>query len=261
MSIKNIYLVESKNPALKKLHAQLTAKLQAAGFQTRQDFSADLVITLGGDGAMLDALRASDYREVPFIGVNAGTLGFLQEIDVEHFDQLLAAIQKNDYSLAKLPLLSYRAGSHSGLAFNEIVIERASARSANVSISVNGVVFDKFIGDGLIIATPQGSSAYAVAAGGALISEGLSAMQLVPVNPHNTVAYRSLHEPLIVDLKASITIKNLDSEFRPLHLLADGEALPEAINEVTICLSPRRVIMLRSRDYNYYRTLAQKFIK
>lgn len=250
------------NPALIENANLIAEKFSTKGFSIVDFEEADLIVVIGGDGSLLHELRKHNYPDVPFIGIHAGTLGFLQEINFDEVDRLIEAIINGETYISRLPLLRYEFETIEGLSFNEVVIERASARTAQLSIAVNGTVFDKFIGDGLIISSPQGSSAYSVAAGGALISDGVEAMQLVPINPHNTVAYRSLHAPLVLDIDATIEIRNLDPQFRPIRVLADGNDYEITSDQpITVRLSRRRAPMLRTNRYDYFDVLAKKFIK
>lgn len=261
-SIRSIFIPPVISPDHQKVATLVTEELEKQGFLLLNTIStADLVVVIGGDGSLLHALHSYGFPPTPFIGINSGTLGFLQEIEVEHFRDFVSSLKKGNYTLSRLPLLEFTAGDITGVAFNEVVIERASAQTAHLSIAVNNVVFDQFIGDGLIISTPQGSSAYALAAGGAFLSDGLAAMQLVPINPHNTVAYRSLHSPLILDIDATIEIKNRHTDHRPVRIFADGREFEASVESAHIKLSKRRATFLRGETYNYFSVLARKFIK
>lgn len=261
--IRSIFVQSPINQRLKLVQQKVIAAAQLAGIDCLEDpVQADLIVAIGGDGALLQTLRSNDYAKQPFVGIHAGTLGYLQSVGSRQIEPFMAQIAKGQYQLESLSLLKYTDGGTTGRAFNEIVVERAGPRAANLAIAVNGTIFEKFIGDGVIVATPQGSSAYAVAAGGALISNDLMAMQLVPINAHATIAYRSLQSPLVVDSKAKITITNLDARHRPWRVLADGQAIDCSHHAaLTITLSRQKIQLLRCPDYNYFATLAEKFIK
>ena len=222
----------------------------------------EAIIVVGGDGAMLHHVSKTEHLELPIIGINAGSLGFLQEAGIADIDDLVRALREDTYTIQKLPLISVRkCDEHKKhYAFNEVVMERASSRAAHLMINVNGTRFEKFIGDGILIATPQGSTAYASAAGGAAIDTKVPALQLVPLNPHDSREYHALRAPLVLAADSKIVIEPHDDAYRPVRLVTDGHTIAEGVDAFEVKMAPQPVSMLHMPGFSYIGQLARTLL-
>jgi NAD+ kinase len=147
----------------------------------------DVVLALGGDGTMLGALRLAAPHGVPVLGVNLGTLGYLTEIDATHLGGALSALAKGDYAIeARTGLaLAPRDGVGEQIAYNDVVLTRVPGHGqAALALRIDGELLVRYASDGVITATPQGSTAYAFAAGGPLVSPRAQGMIVMPDAPH-----------------------------------------------------------------------------
>jgi NAD+ kinase len=147
----------------------------------------DAVLALGGDGTMLAALRLAAPDGVPVLGVNLGTLGYLTEIDAAHLGGALFALGQGDYTVdARTGLtLAARDGAGAQIAYNDVVVSRVPGRGqAALGLRIDGELLVRYASDGVIAATPQGSTAYAFAAGGPLVSPRAQGMIVMPDAPH-----------------------------------------------------------------------------
>ena len=147
----------------------------------------DAVLALGGDGTMLGALRLAAPDGVPVLGVNLGTLGYLTEIDAAHLTGALAALGSGDYTLERRSglALAARDDMAAQIAYNDVVLTRVPGRGqAALELRIDGELLVRYASDGVIAATPQGSSAYAFAAGGPLVSPRAQGMIVMPDAPH-----------------------------------------------------------------------------
>lgn len=256
--MKRIRVLAGASNKSQKL-AKLAEKILAKDF-ILTDKKPDLLLAVGGDGTLLHYIRELDYPTTPFLGVDAGGLGFFQEIASNNIADLIPILKKNKYSLQKLPLLELKNGNqHVGYAFNEFAVERSSARAANLSLSIGGHKFEKFIGDGLIISTPQGSTAYSSAAGGAILPYDLSVFEVVPSNPHQSAIYQALRQPLILSGKTNLGVEVLESKQRPVRVVGDGHSF-EIGSSFTIGMSRKSITMLRTHEFNFYKRLSSKLI-
>ncbi|MFZ5722716.1 MAG: NAD(+) kinase [Pseudomonadota bacterium] len=175
--------------------------------------SCDLVIVVGGDGSLLAAARALSRYGVPVVGINRGNLGFLTDIMPGELELRLGAILDGDYETEKRFLLDaeVRRGQHvagSGVALNDVVIRAGdSVHMVEFELRIDGQLVHSQRADGLIIATPTGSTAYALSGGGPIMHPKLDAIVLVPMHPH-TLSSR----PIVVDgnseIKVAITSRN-----------------------------------------------------
>ena len=146
----------------------------------------DLVLAVGGDGTMLRAAQKAHAEDAPLLGINLGRLGYLPEVDLGTQDEALTRVAAGDFHLEERMML--RCASTDGtenVALNEVLIERASRfRLVRLAVKVSGEALASFSADGVIVATPTGSTAYALSAGGPLVSPRTQCIILVPVSAH-----------------------------------------------------------------------------
>jgi NAD+ kinase len=147
----------------------------------------DVVLALGGDGTMLGGLRLAAPHGVPVLGINLGRLGYLTEVDAAHLGAALAALASGDYTLEQRAglALAARDGMAAQIAYNDVVLTRVPGRGqAALELRIDGELLVRYASDGVIAATPQGSTAYAFAAGGPLVSPRAQGMIVMPDAPH-----------------------------------------------------------------------------
>ena len=147
----------------------------------------DLVVSLGGDGTVLRAVDLVGGRPVPILAVNVGVLGYLTEVEPAGVDQALERWQRGDYSIEERMLLSVTMSDRPErfLALNEVVIEKAEpGHTVRLGLRIDGVEFTTYAADGMIVATPTGSTAYSLSARGPIVSPAHRAVLVTPVSPH-----------------------------------------------------------------------------
>lgn len=252
--------LSSRVPAVEDKLAKSLEKAKISIVETGADPQA--IIVIGGDGALLHHVSKTEHPELPIVGVNAGSLGFLQEAGVADIEDLVRALREDSYTIQKLPLISVRkCDEHKKYyAFNEMVMERASSRAAHLMINIDGTRFEKFIGDGILIATPQGSTAYASAAGGAAIDTKVPALQLVPLNPHDSREYQALRAPLVLAADSKIVIEPHDDAYRPVRVVTDGHTIAEGVEAFEVRMAPHPVSMLHMPGFSYIGQLARTLL-
>jgi NAD+ kinase len=165
---------------------------------------ADLLVSMGGDGTMLRAMRLADRQRFPVLGVNLGKLGFLAEVDVPDLADALSAI--DDHRFTTEPRLAVDADLAGQVitAFNDIAFVRfPGQKTAAVAVRADGDRFVSYVADAVVVATPTGSTAYSFSAGGPIVSPGVEALLVTPVAPHS--AYNrglvvACHEQLALDI-------------------------------------------------------------
>jgi NAD+ kinase len=213
----------------------------------------DVVISLGGDGTMLRAVDLAYEAEVPVLGVNVGQLGYLTEIDPEHFDDALERVVTGNYEVAERMVLQIDVESRGPargrwFALNEAVLEKVhTGRLVRLEVDVNGVPFTPYAADGVIVATPTGSTAYSFSARGPIVSPRLHCLILTPVSPHML-----FDRPLV--LAAEETLRFSVCDDRSVVLTADGRELGElASGDAVTCTGgphPARVVTFGPRDFH-----------
>ena len=221
---------------------------------------ADLVVVLGGDGTLISVARLVGDREVPILGVNLGSLGFLTEITLDELYPALESCLSGDYRVSERMMLRAaveRDGREiqSHQVLNDVVINKgALARIVDLETTVNGNWLTTFKSDGLIISTPTGSTGYSLAAGGPIIHPTLDCLVITPICPHTLT-----NRPLVVDADASITV-TLKSDKEDVFLTLDGQVGMElkAGDIIRVRRAEHRTRLVTSRSKDYFEVLRTK---
>ena len=221
---------------------------------------ADLVVAIGGDGTLLHAARNVAARDVPLVGINRGRLGFLTDVSPEHMLEALDAILGGKYLAERRLMLAATVAEHAAggalFALNDIVLQKGdTGRLLDFTTDVDNTYVNTHRGDGLIVATPTGSTAYALSCGGPIIQPNVDALVMVPICPH-TLSDR----PLVLPSTSTIRVTLDNAGGSEAHVVCDGEPLARmaAADTLTISLAKQAVTLLHPRDYNYYELLRSK---
>ena len=257
---RRIHLFAPGGERALQIKERLTRILETAGLEPIAEPQGpdDLVLSLGGDGTFLEALRR--YRQVDpvFCGINAGNLGFLQEVDS---DNLIAAVDRlvqGNFTISRHPLLVVEPTG--GEAFNDVVVERADTRTLRLVLHVDGHPLGPVVADGVLVATPLGSTAYALAARGAVVHPDSDVLQILAINPHPSRLTRALTAPLIVPGDAVVEVEIDWNRRRQPRLVVDGAEYPlEPGSSVRIQRGPRAVRVLRLGLSGFWQRLSTKF--
>ncbi len=226
----------------------------------RDDIQADLVIVLGGDGAILRACRQLGTRQLPILGVNLGRLGFLADLSPDEFLENLEHLIRRDYTVTQHLMFECthhvaQGKSDSFLGLNEIAVSAAGPLSMlDVRLEVDGKPVTTYSGDGLIISTPVGSTAHSLSAGGPLLRQDLQAFVITPICPH-TLTNRPL-----VDNASSTYRLTFPSTEASVVLVIDGQIHRDVTPQDSIELRRANVSFQLARipGHSYYGTLHRK---
>ncbi len=219
-----------------------------------------LVVVVGGDGSMLAAARALNWAPVPVTGINLGRLGFLADITPTQVRAALGAVVAGDYSVEhRLMLATTVVGDGRGLggdAVNDVVVKRHDgSRLLEMEAWVGDTYLSRTRADGLIVATPTGSTAYALSAGGPILSPRLQSFAIVPISPH------SLGErPVVVPADQPLHIRPTLEPGEAAEAVLDGQvSLPLAPGTaLKVGRSQRELLLLHPPGYEYFATLREK---
>src|SRR5437764_46143 len=183
---------------------------------------SDLIVSLGGDGTMLRAMRLADRQSFPVLGVNLGKLGFLAEVDVPDLAEALSAIDNHEFTTEPRLAVDAVIGDQLITAFNDIALVRfPGQKTAAIAVGAAGRPFVSYAADAIVVATPTGSTAYSFSAGGSIVSPAVEAMLVTPAAPHS--AY---NRGLVVSVDDQLTLNILPSSGR-LAVEADGNVAAE----------------------------------
>jgi NAD+ kinase len=221
---------------------------------------ADLIVAVGGDGTMLHAARMAAMADVPVLGVNRGRLGFLADVGPEQMlqsvdDALAGRCRAERRMLLAAHILADGIGIDA-LALNDVVVaKRETGRMVDVRTWVNGAYVNTHVGDGLIVATPTGSTAYALSCGGPILHPSLDAVVLVPVCPH-TLSDR----PIVVPAGSVVEIELADRFESRAQVVCDGIVLCDLDPGARLRVERAKVsaTLLHPPGHDYYRILRSK---
>jgi len=244
----------------------LVGHLTEAGIEVlaeEQVAQADLVIAVGGDGTMLYAGSLTRQADIPLLGINRGRLGFLADVTTDDMLSSVDHILTGNYTIESRLMLSAALQRANGdvvtaIAFNDVVLQRSeTGRMVDFETSVGGQFVNTHSGDGLIVATPTGSTAYALSCGGPIVEPHLDAMVVVPICPHTLT-----DRPLVIASSQPIMIRLLDREQTAAAVAIDGHSIgpifPDDI--LTISAAESRIRLIHPPGYDFYGILRSKLL-
>lgn len=222
---------------------------------------ADIVIVLGGDGSILEAARRAATGGTPILGVNFGRLGYMAELEAGQLDEL-HRLFTGEYTLERRMMLRVDLLGSGGelksfcYALNDAVVSNGSvARVIDLELAENGETVTTYRADGLIIATPTGSTAYSMSAGGAIVDPSVGCFCVTPICPHSFAA-----RPLIFSDRSVLEIRNICVREKMLYLTVDGKMSFELLRgqSVRVTRSRLETKLVRFRKSGFYRVLCRK---
>jgi NAD+ kinase len=252
LSAKNIEVWLEENTAL---GAELT------GFKTcaleKIGDKVDLAIVMGGDGTMLSVARTLMDSDIPLVGVNRGRFGFLTDLRAEEMLVSVNEILAGAYQTETRMLLSasvIRAGKqvHTGVALNDIVV-KSGLRLIELEVEIDGKFVHKQRGDGLILSTPTGTTAYALSAGGPILHPNLDAIALVPINPH-TLSNR----PIVLSSESKIEVSLVQVDDAQISYDGQFQLALEIGDKVLVQRAAKDITLLHPSEYCYFEMLRNK---
>ena len=236
---------------------RVRAVAATAGVELVEDpRDAELAIVLGGDGTMLRALQSFLDIGVPVIGVNFGRVGFLASIKPEELEDSLRRVLAGDYAVVELPTLQARLDGETYVAVNDVFVSSSIlGRMIELSWAVGGGDLGTVPCDGMICATPTGSTAYNLSNGGPVLVRGLDAMAVTFIAPHSLDA-----RPLVVPRGLEVTLRNVAADV-PAAVLVDGHRVGDAApgDEVVVYLGNERTLLATLPETTFFTKYRETF--
>ncbi|MTI49831.1 NAD(+)/NADH kinase [Sporosalibacterium faouarense] len=262
-----INIIHNNDKESIKTAEELAKKLKSHGYQVSNtyDYCAELNICIGGDGAFLRAVHNYSFPDIPFVGVNTGHLGFFQEISPSDLDNFIESYKKKDYTMEEIYLVEAiictRTSCIELVGINEIVIKGINSKVIHMNVSIADNYLERFSGDGLIISTPTGSTAYSYSAGGSIIFPTLKVLQITPLAPISSKVYRSLTTSAIVQHDMVIKVNPEYRDENSILMVVDGiQHKYDNIVEINLKLSDMTINKLTLDPHNFWWNLKDKFI-
>lgn len=217
-------------------------------------------LSIGGDGTFLDAVTFASERDIPLVGINAGRLGFLANVALEHAVTAISAILHEDYNLEKRTLLEVSTAEDIfgslNYALNELTVHKKDSSSMiTIHTYINNKFLNSFWADGLIIATPTGSTAYSLSCGGPIVSPDTHNFILTPIAPHNLNV-----RPMVVadDVEIKLIVEGRSDNF--LATLDSRSATISSENQLTIRKSKKSVRLINFENQHFFKTIRNKMM-
>ena len=213
----------------------------------------EAVIVLGGDGTMLRAAHSIGTYDVPLMGVNLGTLGFLTEVEESNAYKAIDRLLADDYSIEKRMMIEGRKGETSFSCLNDVVITRAGfSRIIGLNIYVNEQLLDTYEADGVIVATPTGSTGYNLSAGGPIISPKSKAVVVTPISPHSLTSSADR-------IRIEVVKKRRTQETEAIVSFDGADNIELSAGEsVEVTCSKREIRLIKMYDVSFYSVLREK---
>ena len=227
--------------------------------QDSTNYDIDLLLVLGGDGTILKLVNYLVKANVPVIGINAGKVGFLAEFEIFEIEEAVKLIYENKLLIDERLVMKTKFDDQVFYALNELVIQRlyedTPDKILRVDVAINNEYVDRLDGDGVIVSTPTGSTAYSLSAGGSILAPDINAFSMTPICAH------SLHNrPLVfsADSKCEITLKSNNC-----GIFFDGTLIKKLNKDdvITVHKSNKTIKFLRKKDSNFYTRLLSKLKK
>jgi NAD+ kinase len=213
----------------------------------------ELLLALGGDGTILRAVRLMAGDQRPILGINLGSLGFLTETAQDRMWQTLELVAKGQYAIEERAMVRTEAGGKQFFALNDFDI-RVPTRLVELTVSVDGEFLTRYFADGLLVATPTGSTAYSLSAGGPIVEPSMEVFVITPICPH-TLSIR----PMVVPMSKTLEVA-VHGKYEEAVLVADGQqraALGDN-QKLTISKAPHKARLVKPPGSSFYRILRTK---
>ncbi len=219
----------------------------------------DAAIVLGGDGTMLRAVHSLGDHGIPLLGINLGTLGFLTEVEESNVPRALDRLLQDDFMVESRMMIEGRVKAQVYHSLNDVVITRAGfSRIIGLNIYVNDQLLDTYEADGVIVATPTGSTGYNLSAGGPIVSPKSKAIVVTPISPHSLTA-KSVVFDSSDRIRIEIVKKRKTQDTEAIVSFDGGNSMELAAgDDVTAALSARNVRLIKMYDVNFYTVLRDK---
>lgn len=243
-----------------KLHS-IASKM---GFEIVNDYKeANIIASIGGDGTFLQAVRNTGFRDdCLYVGVTTGQLGFYCDFDINHQDDMLHAIQDEQVEVRRYPILSVTIDGHSHFhCLNECSIRSSIIKTLSLGVFIDDLEFETFRGDGMIISTPTGSTAYNKSVEGAVVDPMLPCIQVTELASLNNNQFRTLGSSFLLSENRELTIRiNQEGNNYPLISL-DNEAFSiRNDKEIKIQLAERKIKTVKLKNNSFWHKVQRSFL-
>ena len=265
IKINRIKLFVNDNLKSRKIADIVKSKLKDNGFKIVTK-NYDLGIAIGGDGAFLRMVKDSSFdSKCYYIGINTGTLGFAQEISFDEIDTFIKKLTLGELKCERIGIgeieVETKEGTFKHFTLNEMVLREQELNTSKFKVLISDELLENYVGDGLLISTSFGSTAYNLSFGGSIVYNTFHTLQLTPIAPLNSKSYRSLLNSLIIPSSKIISIiPEVISKNLLITIDGDNYKYNDVLN-VDIFIKDKEINVLRMNDYDMIKKINEKFLK
>lgn len=254
------------NDTMKAIRAkeELIQKLKEKEFMITDADDYDLGISIGGDGAFLRMGKETNFpNDKLFVGLAAGTLAFSSEVEVEDLDSFLEDLKKGTYQVELVALqkttIKMKHKSETCYSLNEIVVREKDLNTIHLEVWIDKHKLENFQGDGILLSSSFGSTAYNLSFGGAIVPGSFHTLQLTPIAPLNSKVYRTLRNSIILPSRTKIEL--IPRKGNGIIITRDGENKTyEDVQKITTTLSKKGIHLVRRNEYHFIEKIQDKFL-
>lgn len=263
--MKKVKLFVNNNEKSLEVAKTIKEKLEKKNFKiVEEDY--EIAIAIGGDGSFLRMIKETAFNEdCIYVGINAGTLGFAQEINLDEIGEFIKSLGQEDYKIEEIGIAEIEIKTPDSiskqLALNEIVIRDLDLNTVNLKLMVEEELLENYVGDGILISTSFGSTAYNLSFGGSIVYNTFHTLQITPIAPLNNKSYRNLLNSVIIPSNKEISAIP-ENRTKDLLITIDSDNSEyKNVEEVSVKIEGRTIKVFRKKEYNFISKINNKFLK
>ncbi len=263
--ISKVKLFVNDNLKSRKAAEEIREELLNNNFEIVED-NFDLGIAVGGDGSFLRMITNSNFdSDCYYVGINAGTLGFAQDISLEEVKSFVKSLT-GELNCEKIAIGEVEVYFKNQIVknfniVNEIVIRNEELNTLHANVLVDDSLLEKYVGDGLLIATSFGSTAYNLSFGGSIVFNTFDTLQITPIAPLNNKSYRNLINSVIIPSNKTIIVEPNSNDDNLLITVDGKNTFLNEVEKIKIVINNKTINIIRKQDYNFIKKVNEKFIK
>ncbi len=257
-----INIFKNKSKFSKSVYYKTKQMLENHGYVVSKNYDKNAVLNLviGGDGTFLKAVHDTNFTSIPFIGINTGHLGFYQEIEVNEIEDFILSFKNGLYQTEELTILQSTVNKRKIESLNEVVVKSNKNQIVRLKVFIDGNFVENFSGDGLIIATPHGSTAYNLSCGGSILHQSLKGYSLTPIAPIYSNLNNAIISPIVLPEDATIDIVISKRDNYHTVFIFDGKEYSTKDYKINIKVSQNTIKKLILDKNHYWSNIKNKLI-
>ncbi len=262
--IKKVKIFINQNDKSRVVANQLKKELIEYQFEIVEN-NYDLAISVGGDGSFLRMVRDSEFNEnIYYIGINSGSLGFLQEIDIDHTIDFVQRLCNDDYKIEDISIQETKIITNNQIyeyqSLNEIVVRNKDFNVLKVPVFVDDEFLEQFSGDGILFSTSTGTTAYNMSFGGSIVYNTLDTLSITPIAPLNNKVYKTLPNSVIIPCNKMVSFEGSDD--LNLFIQIDGvNHMIDHVKKLETKVGNKNIHCIRMNDFHFIKVLNNKMLE